>query len=112
MEIFSQIIGWMGTLLIVLAYFLVSNNKISAYSKSYQLFNLFGAIGVGFNVFYQHAWPAVVLQIVWIVIAIFSLMKIKNNLNFSYFSRYFYNKKFCEARFTPLQSFLVIRYLT
>ena len=77
MEIFSQIIGWIGTFLIVLAYFLVSNNKISAKSKNYQLLNLFGAIGVGFNVFYQHAWPAVVLQAIWMIIAIFSLMKIK-----------------------------------
>ncbi len=76
MEIFSQIIGWIGTFLIVLAYFLVSNNKISAKSKSYQLFNLFGAIGVGFNVFYQHAWPALVLQIVWAIIAIVSIIKI------------------------------------
>ncbi len=75
MEIFSQIVGWVGTLLVVLAYFLVSNNKISAESKKYQLMNLFGAIGIGFNVFYQQAWPAFTLQIIWAIIAIFSIIK-------------------------------------
>jgi len=38
--------------------------------------NLFGAIGVGANVLYQHAWPSFTLQIIWAVIAIFSLIKI------------------------------------
>lgn len=75
MEIFSQIIGWVGTFLIVLAYFLVSNNKISADSKRYQLINLFGAIFVGFNVFHQQAWTALALQIVWGIIAIISIIK-------------------------------------
>ncbi|HEY5588290.1 MAG TPA: hypothetical protein VIK86_04960 [Candidatus Paceibacterota bacterium] len=77
MEIFTQTIGWVGTFLIVLAYFLVSNNKISATSKRYQLLNLLGAIGVGFNVFHQSAWPAFTLQVVWAIIAIIALIKIK-----------------------------------
>lgn len=77
MEIFTQSIGWVGTFLIVLAYFLVSNNKISATSKRYQLLNLLGAIGVGFNVFHQAAWPAFTLQVVWAIIAIIALVKIK-----------------------------------
>ncbi len=77
MEIFSQTIGWIGTFLIVLAYFLVSNNKISATDRRYQLLNLFGAIFVGVNVFQQSAWPAFTLQVVWSLIAIFSLIKIK-----------------------------------
>ncbi|MFA6514867.1 MAG: hypothetical protein WCT42_01210 [Candidatus Paceibacterota bacterium] len=76
MEIFLQSIGWVGTFLIILAYFLVSNNKIKADSKGYQLINLFGAIFVGFNVFHQQAWPALVLQIVWAIIAIVSITKI------------------------------------
>ena len=77
MEIFTQIMGWVGTFLIVLAYFLVSNNKINATSKKYQILNLLGAIGVGFNVFYQAAWPAFTLNVVWSIIAIISLIKHK-----------------------------------
>jgi len=75
MEILAQIIGWAGTFLIVLAYFLVSNKKVESTSKSYQLMNLFGAIGVGVNVFFQHAWPAFALQIIWGIIAIVSILR-------------------------------------
>jgi len=77
METFIQIFGWIGTFLIVLAYFLVSYKKVDGSSKVYQAMNLFGAIGVGINVFHQQAWPAVALQIVWGIIAIFSLIKIR-----------------------------------
>ena len=77
MEIASQIIGWIGTFLIVLAYFLVSTKKVDGQSKSYQTLNLLGAIAVGVNVLHQHAWPALALQIIWGIIAIISLIKTK-----------------------------------
>jgi hypothetical protein len=72
---YIEIVGWTGTFLIVLAYFLVSYRKIESRDTSYQLMNLFGAIGVGINVFHQGAWPAVALQTLWGVIAIFSLIR-------------------------------------
>lgn len=78
MEIFSQILGWVGTFLVVLAYFvLVYREEITEHSKSYQLLNLFGAILIGVSVFYKTAWPAFALQIIWALIAIYSLLKIK-----------------------------------
>lgn len=77
MEIFFQIIGWIGTILVVLAYFLNSTGKISSSSKRYQLLNLLGAIGVGFNVFHQQAWPALALQVTWGIIALLSLIRRK-----------------------------------
>lgn len=75
METLVQIVGWIGTFLIVFAYFLVSYQKISGDSKIYQAMNLLGAIGVGANVFNQQAWPAVALQVVWAIIAISALVK-------------------------------------
>lgn len=77
MEIISQVIGWIGTFLIVFAYFLISTKKVDSQSRIYQILNLFGAIAVGINVLHQQAWPAFVLQIVWGIIAIMSLIKIK-----------------------------------
>lgn len=64
MDIFVQIFGWVGTLLIVGAYFLISYKKVSGDSAVYQMTNLFGALGDGTNVLYQHAWPAAALQII------------------------------------------------
>ncbi len=77
MEILFQVVGWVGTILIVVAYFLVSKQYIQSKSNAYQLMNLFGAIGVGINVWHQQAWPSVALQIVWAIIAIASLIKSK-----------------------------------
>ena len=77
MEIFSQVIGWVGVLFVVTAFFLEEIEKVNAESKFYQLLNLFGAVGIGFNVFHQQAWPAFALQVVWGVIAIFSLMRLE-----------------------------------
>lgn len=62
--IFSQTIGWVGTVLILTAYFLVSTNKVKGTSGAYQTLNIIGALGVGINVYYQHAWPALALQII------------------------------------------------
>lgn len=75
METLIQIVGWVGTFLIVFAYFLVSYKKVDGSSKIYQAMNLLGAIGVGVNVFHQQAWPAVALQVVWGIIAIIALIK-------------------------------------
>lgn len=77
MEIFFQIIGWVGTIMVVLAYFLNSTGRINFNSSKYQLLNLLGAIGVGFNVFHQQAWPALALQVTWGIIAILSLIRKK-----------------------------------
>ena len=75
METLIQIVGWVGTFLIVFAYFLVSYKKVDGSSKIYRAMNLLGAIGVGVNVFYQQAWAAVALQVVWGIIAIVALIK-------------------------------------
>mgnify|MGYP001566035656 CR=1 FL=1 len=74
----TQGIGWVGTFLIIFAYYLVSTKKVDGTNKSYQSLNLFGAICVGINVFYQQAWPAFALQIVWGAIAILTLLKHKS----------------------------------
>lgn len=73
----TQAVGWVGTFLIVFAYYLVSTKKVDGSSKQYQLLNFFGALCVGTNVFYQQAWPAVALQVVWGIIAILTLLKKK-----------------------------------
>ena len=75
MELITQIAGWVGTALIITAYFLISRKLVDSSSKIYQGMNLFGALCVGANVLYQQAWPALALQIVWCLIAISALVK-------------------------------------
>lgn len=77
MDIIIQTIGWIGTILIALAYLLVSHQLVSTKSRVYQLMNLLGAIGLGISVFHQRAWPALALQITWVVIATSSIIRSK-----------------------------------
>lgn len=71
-----EIVGWTGTILILLAYLLVSTKRITSDSKEYQLLNLFGAIGIIVNSLYHGAIPSVGLNIIWFLIALFALSKI------------------------------------
>ena len=77
MEILINISGWAGTVLIVIAYYLVSANKIPVTDKNYQWLNLVGSVLLGVNVLYRQAWPAFALEVVWGVIAIMALAKLR-----------------------------------
>ncbi|MBU0625705.1 hypothetical protein KKF05_05175 [Patescibacteria group bacterium] len=72
---FYEIIGWVGTFLILFAYFLGSMGKMKPESRGYAFVNLLGAIAVGSNVWHNHAWPALGLQVMWGCIALFTLAK-------------------------------------
>jgi hypothetical protein len=76
LEILIQTIGWIGTVLIVWAYYLVSNKKIDPVGEYYQWLNLIGALGVGVNVFHQKAWPAFTLEVIWAGIACAALLRL------------------------------------
>ncbi len=79
MEILIQIAGWMGMIMVVLAYYLISHEKINGSHKHYQILNLLGAIGIGISVYEQRAWPAFALQIVWGIITVASMVKNKES---------------------------------
>lgn len=72
-----NILGWIGMILILIAYYMVSTNKVSGDSRSYQLLNLFGALGILANTFVQKAWPVATLNVIWAVIAIEALLTAK-----------------------------------
>ncbi len=74
MELMVNISGWIGTALFVLAYYLVSSGKLEATGSRYQWMNLIGAFCLGANVFYEKAWPALGLEIIWATIAIGALI--------------------------------------
>jgi len=76
MDIFS-FLGWIGSILVLAAYWLNSSKHLDATSATYQLMNLFGAIGLGINVFYQAAWPSLAVNAIWGIIALSALVKKK-----------------------------------
>lgn len=73
--------GWVGMALIITAYFLLSIKKLKPHSIIYNLLNLFGGIGLVINTFMTKAWPPFALNIIWAVIAFFSIFKIREHSN-------------------------------
>lgn len=72
---FFDIMGWIGMLLVLLAYGLLSTNKIEN-GKIYQVINLLASIFMAIGLFPTKAWFSFTLQVVWGLIAIISLIKI------------------------------------
>jgi len=75
-ELIIEVAGWIGMILILLAYFLLlALKKIDENSRIYNLMNLFGALLIFFNSFYHYAYPSAALNIVWSAVAIYGLIK-------------------------------------
>jgi hypothetical protein len=68
--------GWGGALLILSAYLLITAGKVTGRSPLFQWMNLFGAIGFVINGLAHGAIPSAALNIVWMGIASFALVRI------------------------------------
>lgn len=75
LELIADILGWIGSFEVVLAYFMISYQKIDAKSSLYQLLNLTGAIFLIINTIYYGAYPSTFINIVWVGIAAIALLK-------------------------------------
>jgi len=71
-----NILGWIGMVLVLLAYALLSTNKIKN-GALYQILNLIAAIFMAIGLFPTKAWFSFALQIIWGIIAIVSIIKMK-----------------------------------
>lgn len=74
-ELIVEVIGWIGMVLVLLAYFLITFKKTDRDSKAYHLLNLIGALFLGINSFINGAYPPGALDIAWMIIAIYGLTK-------------------------------------
>ena len=71
-----DLLGWIGSFEIILAYVLVSYEKLSATSKLFQWLNLSGSIGLLINTAYYRAFPSTVVNVVWFFVAVTALYRI------------------------------------
>jgi hypothetical protein len=72
-----EVVGWIGAVLILVAYGLLSMGKLSGKSVSYQVMNVVGALGFVLNSGYNGAIPSAALNVIWVGIGVFALTKIR-----------------------------------
>ena len=75
MNYFVEIIGWIGAVLIIGAYYLNINNKIKSTSTWYIVSNLLGGIFFTINTLVHQAYPSMIVNIIWVFIAVAALFK-------------------------------------
>ena len=74
-NVYVEIIGWVAALLILGAYFLNMYGFWKTTSFLYILFNLVGGIFFVINTFFHKAYPSMVVNIIWALIAIAAFFK-------------------------------------
>ncbi len=75
MNYLIEIMGWVGAVLIVGAYFFNINGKLKSTSTIYILSNLLGGIFFTINTYIHQAFPSMIVNIIWVIIAIAALFK-------------------------------------
>jgi methionine aminopeptidase len=76
-----DIIGWAGSVFVLLAYGLLSAHKLTAKSRFYQVLNIAGSICLIINTVVYHAYPSTFVNIVWLGIAAIALFNIYKSGN-------------------------------
>jgi len=75
-EKYFELIGWLGFVLIVSAYLLVTIKLVEVNSATYHLLNLVGALCMVVNARHKGARPLLWLNIVWALVAILGLLQL------------------------------------
>lgn len=76
-----EVVGWIGAVLILAGYFLLTAGRVTATSISYQAMNVVGATGFIANGVWNGAWPSAVLNIIWVGIGVVALIGIFRKRN-------------------------------
>ena len=75
LDILMEVVGWIGAILILAGYGLLSAGKLNAKSPTYQWLNVVGALGFIANSSWNGAWPSAALNLVWVVIGTTGLVR-------------------------------------
>lgn len=76
MQLVIEIVGWVGALLVLLAYGLLSAHKLNSRSLSYQILNIAGSIGLVINSGWNGAIPSAVVNVIWMGIGAYALWQL------------------------------------
>ena len=77
LEFWIDVFGWIGSAEVVIAYAMNSYQRMRSDSPVYQWLNLSGSIFLMINTAWYGAYPSAMVNVVWLFIAMSSLIKIK-----------------------------------
>jgi hypothetical protein len=75
---FIEVVGWIGAVLILAAYGLLSAGKLDGRSTLYHAMNIVGAAGFVLNSGYNGALPSAALNAIWIGFGVYALIRYRS----------------------------------
>ncbi len=70
-----NIMGLIGVMIILLAYFLLQIEKWSSSSLPYSIFNFIGALLIACSLFFNWNLPAFVMEVLWALISLGGIVR-------------------------------------
>lgn len=75
-----DIFGWLGSVSVLVAYALISTERLNSKSMTYHLLNLFGAACLIVNGVHYGAYPSAFVNIVWVLIASAAMVRMSQHM--------------------------------
>jgi len=76
MDLFLEVIGWIGSIAVLLAYGLNSYQKIGSDSILFYGLNLAGGLLLVIYTIYKEAYPNTFINVCWVLVALIALGKV------------------------------------
>lgn len=71
-----DVVGWIGSIEVILAYALNSYQKIKSDGKLFLVLNITGGVGLIIYSYYHDALANTFINVVWVIIAVPALLKV------------------------------------
>jgi hypothetical protein len=68
-------VGWIGAVLLLVAYVLVSTRRLEGQAATFHGLNLLGGAGLAANSAVNGAFPSVALNVIWMAVGIVALVR-------------------------------------
>jgi len=72
---FHNVVGIIGVLLVLLAYFLIQTGRLSADVLSYSVLNGLGASLILFSLYFEFNLPSAAIELAWLFISIYGVIR-------------------------------------
>jgi len=79
LNIWIELLGWLAMVLVLTAFFLNTRKLVSANSPLFLGMNFLSGLFMAINTAFHHAYPSMVANILWLLIASFSFLKNKTS---------------------------------
>lgn len=76
-SLFIEILGWFASILLVGAYALNLMQKLPSNSPAYRWANIIGGVIFVFNTYHHQAYPSMLVNTIWVLIALYTVIKSK-----------------------------------